>query len=136
MRSNHHKVRAGTATDEEEVVVLQCAFKSRIMTYRVSSKNSHVNVKDFMGESKDKVVALIENQIRTHKAVKLNFELFGYFILEAKEIGDIKSFNSRNEIATVSTNLDDLYEAFVEILDAKVFEFLERDSGMCIATPC
>lgn len=86
-------------------------------------------VSDFMEDVKPKIVPLVRNQLGKLKSVKVNFELFGYFILEAKERGDVKTFNTRNEIVTMGTDLDGIFQSTTGILDAKVGEFQERDSG-------
>lgn len=113
----------------------QTAFQSRIVSYKITSVNYHLNVTEFMNEIKDKIIPLLERQIVKFKSVKVNFELFGYFILEAKELEDIKSFNTANEVATFGTDLNRLYDKFTAILDEKTSEFQERDSGNDLQPP-
>lgn len=115
---------------ENGVTTLQSAFKCRIMSYRATSENHHINVVEFMSEIKPKILPLILSQIGKFSSVKVNLELFGFFILESKGLEDIKSFNTVNQIATVARDLDDLYDDFTGILDEKVSEFQERESGI------
>lgn len=112
------------------MVALRSAFQSRIVSYRVTTTNYHVNVVVFMNEVKSKIVPLLERQVSKFHSVKCNFELFGYFVLENQELEDIKMFNTKNEIATVGSDLNALYDSFTGILDEKVSEFAERESGM------
>lgn len=111
------------------MVALHSAFKSRVASYRVSPYNYHISVLEFMTELKDKIIDLIEGQMAKLKSVKFNFELFGYFILEAQELQDVKTFNTANEVATRGTDLSQLYDNLTGILDEKVSEFQERESG-------
>lgn len=111
------------------VVVLQSAFRCRIVSYRVTPSDTHLNVKDFMESAKPKILPLVRSQLGKLKSLKVNFELFGYFILEAKERGDVKSFNTKNEIVVRGTDLEVVFQATTGVLDAKVAEFQERDSG-------
>lgn len=129
LRSNRHTTRCGTVTLEDGVVVRQSTFQSRIVSYRVTVENYHVNVVEYMQELKNKVIALIERQVIKFRSVKFNVELFGYFILEAKELEDIKSFNTVNEIVSLGDDINQVYDNLTGILDGKVSEFQERDSG-------
>lgn len=130
LRSNRHLHRCGGAALDDGVVSIQTAFKSRIASYRVGTPNYHVVVDDFMADIKNKVLALIERKVSSFRSVKVNFELFGYFVLENQDLAEIKSFNTRNEIVTVGTDIAELYDNFSGVLDEKVSEFTERESGI------
>ena len=111
------------------MVVLQSAFKCRIVSYRVTPSDTHLHVADFMDNVKPKVLPLIRSQLGKFKSLKVNFELFGYFFLETKERDDVKCFNTKNEILTMGSDLEDVFQSITGVLDAKVAEFQERDSG-------
>lgn len=132
LRSRRHCTRAGFEPLGDGVVALQSAFKSRIVSYKVTSENVHINVIEFLNEIKEKIMSLLERQISKFNSVKVNFELFGYFILETKDLEDIKSFNTANEVVTFGTDLNQLYDQFSTILDEKASEFQERESGTSI----
>ncbi|KAJ8954711.1 hypothetical protein NQ318_011404 [Aromia moschata] len=76
-----------------------------------------------------KVFDAINGYIQQHHALKINFELFGLYIIPEKELSDIKSFNTRNKIVTISTDLHEMYDLFEEEMVSKAAEFQERDSG-------
>lgn len=130
LRSNRHLHRRGGVVLDNGVVSIQTAFKSRIASYRVGTLNYHLVVAEFMSDIKNKVLTLIERKVGDFRSVKVNFELFGYFVLESKDLAEIKSFNTRNEIASVGTDIGELYDDFSAILDEKVSEFTERESGI------
>lgn len=130
IRSNRHKQRLGGTSMDDGVVAVQTAFRSRIASYRVGTTNYHIIVNDFMTEIKNKVLELIQRKVDTFRSVKVNFELFGYFVLETQDLSEVKSFNTRNEIVTGGTDVGELYDNFIGVLDEKVSEFQERESGM------
>lgn len=127
LRSNRHNTRS--AASDEEVVVLKSAFKSRIVSYRISSKGHHINLGDFADEIKDKVLETVQRDVQKLGSIKLNVELFGLYFLESQNMHDIKSFNTQNRIVTVSSDLTDLYENFMSAIGAKMSDFSERNSG-------
>ena len=110
-------------------MVLQSAFACRIVTYKVTASNVHINVADFMNEIKDKIMPLWERQLAKFHSMKLNLELFGLFVLESRGLEDVKSFNTTNEVVTFGTDLNHLYEHFTTILAGKIQEFCELGSG-------
>lgn len=130
LRSNLHTRRCDVVDLGEGVVALNSAFQSRVASYRVSTTNYHIIVVEFMAELKNKIINLIEGQLAKFNSVKVNFELFGYFILEAQELQDVKNFITSNEVVTRGANLSQLYDNWTGILDEKVSEFQERDSGV------
>lgn len=129
LRSNRHKNNIRAADDDVGVEVLQSAFKSRLVSYRVSSANYHIHAREFLNELKNKVLNVVTRDLRKFFSAKINFELFGYYVLESQNIYDVKSFNSKNVIVTVSTDLNAMYDDFTAILDQKADEFQERESG-------
>jgi hypothetical protein len=112
------------------VAVLHSAFKSRVASYRVSTQNYHISVVEYMTELKTKIINLIEEQVAKLKSVKFNLELFGLFFLEAQDLHDVKNFITANEVATRGTDLSELYDNLTGVLDEKVSEFQERESGV------
>lgn len=82
-----------------------------------------------MSEIKNKVLELIRSGVSKFTAIKVNVELFGSYILETQHMRDVKSFNTKNVVVTVGTDVDQVYNDFTESLDGKVSEFQERESG-------
>lgn len=82
-----------------------------------------------MNEVKQKVIELISKNVTKFTSIKVNLELFGSYILESQQIRDVKSFNTKNVIVTLGTNINEVLEDFTDIIDGKVSEFQERKSG-------
>lgn len=114
---------------EDGVQIVNTAYRSRIISYRISPQNDHINYDDFFDELKNKILNLLQMQIAEHKSVKVNLELFATFAHQKLEKIEIKSFNTRNEIVNESSVLEQIYDRFTEIMKAKGTEFQERDSG-------
>src|SRR5437588_9873720 len=110
---------------------MQSAFQCRIVTYRVetTSEAVHVHVDTFMHDVKNKVLNLLTEEIEKHVAVKVNFELYGLYYLATQDLSNVKSHNTKNEIFTHSTLLDDMYQHLIATLERKAAEFQERESG-------
>lgn len=107
------------------------AFQKRICSYKVSNRNSSnlVDVSKFLIEMKSRIISLLENEVSRLGQFKVNFEFFGSYILPHKNVTEIKSFNTSNNIVTTSTDLHDLLFDVVEILDKKSSEFILQESG-------
>ncbi|XP_074033094.1 uncharacterized protein [Leptinotarsa decemlineata] len=86
----------------------------------------------FFNEIKQKVVKLLEEVLDIHKCMKVNMEVFGRYSLQTKDLSDIKSFNSPNEVIDQSNDLDVVYSSFADSLTVKAAEFQDRDSGWTI----
>lgn len=112
------------------VELIESAFKSRIVTYRVSSDTEHVDYSVFFNEIKTKVLSLISEVLRIQQSLKINMVVVGRYFLPSKEVVDEKSFNTSNEIVTVGSDLEEVYNSFVEVMKAQSTEFQEKDSGM------
>ena len=55
--------------------------------------------------------------------------MFGVYYLPTANTSEIKSHNTPFEVVTQSTNLDMFYDNFMAIINGKLDEFAERDSG-------
>lgn len=77
----------------------------------------------------ENLVKLIKNKLSEFNQLKINLELFANYILPTKEVREIKSFNTKNKIFTLSTNLNEELEQMYEIMKTKMSEFAEKDSG-------
>lgn len=126
--SNNHKLRV-FKLQEPGIEVLNSAFKSRIISYKITTIKRFVNLLQFQENVKEKVFKVIENEIKIHKAIKVNMELFGLYYLATSGNSEIKSHNTVFEVVTEATNLDKLYEKLLGIIHGKLDEFAERDSG-------
>jgi hypothetical protein len=117
---------------KDGVEIIATAFKNRISTYRIKPKKIHINLKGFMSEIKIKVIDLVLEHLKTFTAIKVQFEVFGSYVITEKELKDIKSFNTKYKIVTNATDLEELVNSFMEIMDQKMQDFQERDSGWAL----
>ncbi|KAJ8980867.1 hypothetical protein NQ317_008926 [Molorchus minor] len=111
------------------VAELRNAFKNRIASYRFSSSRDHIDFYDFMWEVKQKVLDIIDKCMKKYHTLKVNFEIFGLYEIPEKELSDIKSFNTKNKIITIATDLHQIFEEFTEEMTSQASEFQEKDSG-------
>lgn len=111
------------------VETVTSAFKSRIVTYKLTSDKDHITIPDFLDELNSKFVYLIRQLLGKHITIKVNLEFFGLYAIFSKNNLDVKSFNTKNIIVSQSTNLEELYDQFKIIILRKASEFQERDSG-------
>ena len=88
-----------------------------------------MNINGFMEKIKKKNINLLQANIRKYINVKIGMELFGRFCLQTQETTEIKSFNSRFQMVSGDTGLEELFTQFREILGKKATEFEEKESG-------
>ncbi|KAB0790253.1 hypothetical protein PPYR_15409, partial [Photinus pyralis] len=137
LRSVKHKNNS-LAFSTEGVQVITSAFKSRIVSYRISANTQYINLKEFVESLADVIKKLVREQIDIMGSVKVNCELFGYFILESKDRGEVKSFNTRNQVLTISSDLSEWFKDIIEKLEVDATEFEHRESAIYTPTghPC
>lgn len=111
------------------VELISSAFKRRISTYRFSIKKHLINHEQFFSEIKEKVQSIISIYLNKFRNLKINFELFGTYVIPEKEVMDLKSFNTKNRVLTISTNLEEIYRDFIEEIVKKSSSLQEKDSG-------
>ncbi len=129
LRSLQH--RANTCVEQEEdVSLVRTTFRNRIATYRLSSKQDSTSVKHFLGNFKVKFVKLVGDMVNKFSHIKVGVELFGRFLLQAKEQEEVKSFNVKFRLVSDGADLEELFQQFSVILDKKSTEFQEKESGM------
>ena len=97
-----------------------------------SISNFFMNIDDFFKDVKNNFIRLISHQLSLHKSVKVNVELFGRFLLQSKETLEIKSFNTKNKVITVTSNLLDIYTLFLNEIKEKISIFAENGSGWAL----
>lgn len=114
----------------EGVQIIESAFRSRIVSYRVTGHGHHVNYTVFFNEIKVKVLNLIREILLTQRSLKINMETFGRYVLPTQDIHSVKSFNTANKIVNVGSDLDTIYGSFVETMKVQAADFQEKDSGM------
>ncbi|CAH1104394.1 unnamed protein product [Psylliodes chrysocephalus] len=118
----------GIEVIDGSVSKLTHAFKNRIASFRITSTHS-ISHSDFLDDIKPKVLGIINDHLQRYTSLKINFELFGIYVKPDAELSDIKSMNTKNEIVTVSSNLNKIFEKFKEDIMVQASEFQEKDSN-------
>lgn len=134
LRSNQHKAKCCQSIDMKGVMLLNTAFRGRIASYRIPAEHQTIDYEAFLRENEEKVYKIINMNIIKHGSVKVNVELFGKYFLKTSGEYSIKSFNTKNEIATIATNLETLYSTFTEAALTKARDFNENKSGNLITS--
>lgn len=118
--------------EDEDINIVDSAFKCRIIAYRVKDKVSHTLIETFLQAIIDKVTKLIILQKDIHNCLKVNMELYATFSKSDNtgvKIYEIKSFNTKNVIVTETTDINEDYSKFKNVIITKSEEFQERGSG-------
>ncbi|XP_072400401.1 uncharacterized protein [Diabrotica undecimpunctata] len=126
LRSNSQK---SVISNDSGVEKLSSAFKNRIGSYRLSSNKHHTDHLEFFSEIEGNVLKLLHNYLHKFKVLKVNFELYSMYTIPEKDTYDLKSFNTKNQIITISTNLKQAYQDFIREILPKVSEIQEKESG-------
>lgn len=108
---------------------MSSAFRNRIASFQIPTTYQTLDYQEFLSNIKPKVTQIIEDSLFEHKALKINFEVFGNYYLKTTGEFSLKSFNTKYEIVTVASDLNLLYDEMVEILITKAQEFNENKSG-------
>ncbi|XP_047035542.1 uncharacterized protein LOC124641502 isoform X1 [Helicoverpa zea] len=130
-RSNLHKSNCLLSTEFESIKIIATAFKNRIVTYRLSpvQEDEHLTPEAFLCYYKNDINRIIELSLAKHKCIKVNFELFAYFILPKSDEQQLKSFNTKFEIVCSSTDINCIIIKIINILVEKMIAFEHCESG-------
>lgn len=131
-RSNEHKNKCSVVYKDKNIEIVKSSFKSRINSYRVNNmKSDELSIQNFLDDAISSVFMLINENLEIHSSLKVNVELFCGFMLEKNEEMkyDIKSFNTKNEIITLSSELKEIYKQWADTIVTKSEDFNERESG-------
>lgn len=116
------------------VQIISSAFKRRIASYRLTadittlSTDAKILLEAFIENIQHKIINLIEEKLREHFALKVNFELFGLFAKPTKTreeeiVSAIKSFVIPYQIVDQATDFQHLIHNLIELLKKKLEEF-------------
>ncbi|XP_063542734.1 uncharacterized protein LOC134751280 [Cydia strobilella] len=141
LKSAMHKQSLKCEMYDGDTEIVTSAFKSRIISYRLFSKDEYLTPEDFMESVRLRVINLIEENIsRVKSAVKVNLELFGRYSKWIKvndndqEVEEVKSFNTKNKVISLdASKINKIYQSFMEEIRVKAEDFQERDSGWAIS---
>lgn len=116
-----------------KVKLVESAFKCRVATYRIDAPSDDVvDIETFLDSVKSECISEIESfMLEGCKSFKLNMELFAYYIKPTVDAEDysLKSFNTKFEVITPTTDKQELFTRFFQKILKKSEEFQERDSG-------
>lgn len=132
VRTNKHKQNSSVVYTSNNIHIIKTAFKKRIQSFKiVNLKKEELLLEVFFKEIKTAIITLIEEHIKIHSCIKVNIELFAlYELVKNDEIDtDIKSFNTKNDIMSVSSDLSNIIEKWYEIIKVKSEDFNEQNSG-------
>lgn len=128
LKSAFHKNHAFVVIDNG-VEKLASAFGQKCEIYRVSEPGHHVDLYEFAYLIKEKVIALIDAKCEVFGSIKVNLECVGLYFLTNKENVEIKTFNTKNKVITVGSDVYEKYAEYIDEIFNKMSEFQERDSG-------
>lgn len=130
LRSNAHKNNS-IAPFNSNVKIIKSSFKGRIVSYRIIATEElvHKLPESFLNKIRDQVKDLIDQSLKRHTSVKVNFELFLIFLLFKNDHQETKSFATKNFIINFNYDFDTIFKLVISLLLKRIEEFQERDSG-------
>lgn len=132
LRSNNHKNNSNNVVHSSNGIdKIKSAFRNRLETYRISAvtEKDQSSLQAFFDSLRIRVKLLLDQAIKNHKCVKVNFELFALFLLFKNDAQEIKSFGVKNSLLFSNYDFDTFFDDIVNRLLKKSCEFQERDSG-------
>lgn len=109
---------------------IESAFRSRIVSYRLNTDFDHVNYTIFFKDITPKVIGVLQEILHKYKSAKVNMITVARYFLAANDTFSEKSFNTPNQIVTIGSDLNEIFEIFIECMKTQAAEFQEKDSGM------
>lgn len=129
-RTNLHKKNCLLSSQFNNVNIIATAFRERITSYRINpTELSCDGLEQFISSNESTITELINLSLIKHRALKINFELFAYFMLPTSEEKQLKSFNTKFVAVFQNADLKDLYSKSREIFSQKMTEFQHCESG-------
>lgn len=131
LRSRVHKQNNSSQLISDGVEIVGSAFRSRIISYRITAceSDNQVSLDAFLNSICIKIKHLLDEALNKHTCLKVNFELFGIFVLFKNGLQEMKSFHTKNYIIYTYYDFNSIFSTVVNSLKKKIEEFQERDSG-------
>lgn len=131
LRSNDHKNKCSSQVRNGIFEIASSAFRGRIVSYRLFADEDfkYCLPEIFLNGISSDVQNLLQDSLRKHVSIKVNFELFCTFLLFQNDAQEIKSFATRNLTIHPNYNFNETFENSVNYIKKKISEFQERDSG-------
>lgn len=131
LRTNLHKSNCLIRTEFNDIDIVATAFKNRIVTYRLNAAQNlkQLPIEVNLSDKRKHVIQLLKMSLCKHECIKVNFELFAYFILPKSDEQQLKSFNTKYEIIYQSTELNEMVSNLFDTFTTKLSEFEHCESG-------
>lgn len=131
LRTELHKMNNMVASEFKNIYIIKSAFRNRVITYCVKDKNEKfITPEEFLYTYETDIYRILEITLQKHKCLKIQFELFAFFMLPKKEGKELKSFNTKYEILNDINGLKEIYRNnTIETLKRKLTEFEHSESG-------
>lgn len=107
-RTKRHKILCKQEGGDYFSYVISTCFKNRLITYKVNGSSKILDPLVFLLRAASKVEKIIELEIKEHKHIIVNIELFCTYlkIINDEDIlRDLKSFNTKNVTLDSVSNL-------------------------------
>lgn len=115
---------------ENGIQEVRHAFNRQIATFRIPAVSLLIDVEEFLGYCKEKMLTVLKKKFEQCGALKVSLELFGQYIQPVKETEATKSFNTKTIPITRFEELDELLARLEDVIKNKASEFEHNDSGM------
>lgn len=132
LKTNKHKSLSSVIYQSNNIKLIKTAFKCRIQSFKIENLDkSEIIFQKFFQTTKNALKVLIEEHVKIYTTIKVNIELFGLYELKKLDVvdTDIKSFNTKYEIISKSTDINETLNTWFEVIEAKADEFNEQNSG-------
>lgn len=134
LKSNTHKNNILKSHNSfENVCVIESAFGQRIITYKIKSKEQSDLVfqtpESFLDSIKSEMFFLIDDTLKQHATVKINFVLHADFVQQTKNISNSFDFQTNNFIVSQADDLNIFVTTLRDTLANKISSFEKKDSG-------
>ncbi|KAJ0169636.1 hypothetical protein K1T71_014821 [Dendrolimus kikuchii] len=117
----------------DNVSVVDSAFGQRIISYKVKNKNQSDSVFQtpelFLELIKSDIFFLIDEVLKQHSTVKINFVLHADFVQESKNLTNSFDFQTSNFIISQADDLNIFIVSLRDTLVHKISTFEKKDSG-------
>lgn len=129
LRTNLHKCNCILKSEYENINIIATAFKNRIMSYRLNPSGEYLMPETFLMDSLNDIIKIISDCLVKHKCIKLNLELFAYFMKSTSDERELKSFMTKYEIVYQSTDIKELFMNAIYTFERKISELEHCESG-------
>ncbi|CAH1960933.1 unnamed protein product [Acanthoscelides obtectus] len=126
-RTLQHRTKSAVPMSDG-VRLIYSAFRCRIASYRFSATDAYINFQDFFRNIQQNVLDVIEEKLLVYKALKVNMEVFGKYVLQSKYV------DTTNKVIDMGVDLPIVYKHFTDEIISQSSEFDEKDSGWAIET--